>query len=88
MAETRNFPTTKIGHEIPLRTTTDHVIYTSRANPTEITLTQKIDSVKEDAKALNNIEEENKIKFSKKDYAENVPYKKFTIINHKGRTYM
>lgn len=88
MAESRNFPTTKIGHEIPLRTTTDYVIYTSRANPREITLTQKIDSVKEEAKALNNIEEENKIKFSKKDYADNVLYKKFTIINHKGRTYM
>ena len=88
MAETRNFPITKTGHEIPLRTTTDHVIYTDRGNQTEITLTQKIDSLKEEAKALNNLEDENKIKFSKKDYADNVPYKKFTIINHKGRTYM
>lgn len=88
MAETRNFPITKNGHEIPLRTTTDHVIYTDRATPTEITLTQKIDSVSEETKALNNTEEENKIKFSNKDYEDNVPYKKFTIINHKGRTFM
>lgn len=88
MAETRNFPMTKSGHEIPLRTTTDHIIYTQRGTSEEMTLTQKIDNLNEEAKTLNNIEDDNKIKFSKKDYADNIQYKKFTIINHKGRAYM
>jgi hypothetical protein len=88
MAEARNFPKTITGHEIPIRTTTDHVTYTDREHPNGMTLTYKLDTLNEEAKAINNIEDENKIKFSKKDYADNVPYKKFTIINHKGRSYM
>lgn len=88
MAVVRNFPKTITGHEVPLRTTTDHVTYTDRGHPNGMTLTYKLDTLNEEAKAINNIEDENKIKFSKKDYADNVPYKKFTIINHKGRSYM
>lgn len=88
MAEKRNFPKTTTGHEIPLRTTTDHVTYTDREYQREITLTRKIDSLKEEAKTLDNIEDENKIKFAKKDYHEDTQYKKFTIVNHKGRSYM
>jgi len=84
----RNFPKTITGHEIPIRTTTDQITYTDREHPNGMTLTYKLDTLNEEAKAMNNIEDENKIKFSKKDYADNVPYKKFTIINHKGRSYM
>ena len=88
MIQKRYFPKTYTGHEIPLRTNTDCILYSLGYDTEQISLTQKIDGVLNKLRDYENMLANELIYIEREDYIQNKPYKKNTILTHNGQTFI
>ena len=88
MMQKRYFPKTYTGHEIPLRTNTDCILYNLGYGTEQISLTQKIDGVLNKLRDYENLLANELIHIESEDYIQNKPYKKNTILTHNGQTFI
>ena len=88
MMQKRYFPKTYTGHEIPLRTNTDCILYNLGYGTEQISLTQKIDGVLNKLRDYENLLANELIHIETEDYIQNKPYKKNTILTHNGQTFI